>query len=121
MTGQIYQEVVANVAEHHDIPLAALHFYPMRANGEIAFPARLPGPMVRSTITTLDWLYWRMTKGVEDEQRRVLGLPRHRAPRRSGWPTAVRWKFRPTTSSAFRGWRPNGHRNSAIGDRLSVR
>lgn len=80
LTGQIYQEVVANVAEHHDIPLAALHFYPMRANGEIAFPARLPGPMVRSTITTLDWLYWRMTKGVEDEQRRVLGLPKASSP-----------------------------------------
>lgn len=26
LTGQIYQEVVANVAEHHGIPLAALHF-----------------------------------------------------------------------------------------------
>lgn len=80
LTGQIYQEVVANVAEHHDIPLAALHFYPMRANGEIAFPARLPGPMVRSAITTLDWLYWRMTKGVEDAQRRELGLPKASSP-----------------------------------------
>ncbi|WP_191964985.1 glycosyltransferase, partial [Mycobacterium tuberculosis] len=60
MTGQIYQEVVANVAEHHGIPLAALHFYPVRANGEIAFPARLPAPLVRSTITAIDWLYWRM-------------------------------------------------------------
>jgi len=74
LSGQIYQEVVANVAEHHHIPLAALHFYPMRANGEIAFPARLPSPLVRSTMTTLDWLYWRMTKGVEDGQRRELGL-----------------------------------------------
>ena len=80
LSGQIYQEVVANVAEHHDIPLAALHFYPMRANGEIAFPARLPSPVVRSTITTLDWLYWRMTKGVEDAQRRELGLPKASSP-----------------------------------------
>jgi UDP:flavonoid glycosyltransferase YjiC (YdhE family) len=80
LTGQIYQEVVANVAEHFDIPLAALHFYPMRANGEIAFPARLPSPLVRSTITTLDWLYWRMTKGVEDAQRREFGLPRASSP-----------------------------------------
>jgi UDP:flavonoid glycosyltransferase YjiC (YdhE family) len=80
LSGQIYQEVVANVAEHHDIPVAALHFYPMRANGEIAFPARLPSPVVRSTITTLDWLYWRMTKGVEDAQRRELGLPNASSP-----------------------------------------
>ena len=80
LTGQIYQEVVANVAEHHDIPLAALHFYPMRANGEIAYPARVPAPLVRSTISTLDWLYWRMTKGVEDAQRRELGLPKATSP-----------------------------------------
>ncbi|MFV3875263.1 glycosyltransferase [Mycobacterium tuberculosis] len=80
LTGQIYQEVVANVAEHHGIPLAALHFYPVRANGEIAFPARLPAPLVRSTITAIDWLYWRMTKGVEDAQRRELGLPKASTP-----------------------------------------
>jgi UDP:flavonoid glycosyltransferase YjiC (YdhE family) len=80
LTGQIYQEVVANVAEHYDMPLAALHFYPMRANGQLAFPARLPGPVIRSTIHTTDWLYWRMTKGVEDEQRRELGLPKASSP-----------------------------------------
>ncbi|MDT5220926.1 MAG: hypothetical protein QOF15_3031 [Mycobacterium sp.] len=80
LTGQIYQEVVANVAEHYNIPLAALHFYPMRANGQLAFPARLPGPVIRSTIHTTDWLYWRMTKGVEDEQRRELGLPKASSP-----------------------------------------
>lgn len=75
LTGQIYQEVAANVAERYDIPLAALHFYPMRPNGEIAFPARFPGPVIRSTMKTLDQLYWRMTKRVENAQRRELGLP----------------------------------------------
>lgn len=90
LTGQIYQEVVANVAEHHGIPLAALHFYPVRANGEIAFPARLPAPLVRSTITAIDWLYWRMTKGVEDAQRRELGCRRRQLPRRGEWPYAGR-------------------------------
>lgn len=75
LAGQIYQEVVANVAEHYDMPLAALHFYPMRANGQLAFPARLPGPIVRSAIATTDWVYWRMTRGVEDVQRSRLGLP----------------------------------------------
>lgn len=80
LTGQLYQEIAANVAERYDIPLAALHFYPMRANGQIAFPARLPAPLVRSTMRTLDWLYWRMTKGVEDAQRRDLGLPKATCP-----------------------------------------
>ncbi|MCV7008528.1 glycosyltransferase [Mycobacterium gordonae] len=81
LTGQIYQEVVANVAEHFDMPLAALHFYPMRANGQIGFSGiRFPGPIARSAFATTDWLYWRMTKGVEDEQRRVLGLPKASSP-----------------------------------------
>ncbi|GFG78869.1 putative glycosyltransferase [Mycobacterium paragordonae] len=81
LTGQIYQEVVANVAEHHDIPLAALHFYPMRANGQIGFSGvRLPGPIARTAFATTDWLYWRMTKGVEDAQRRELGLPNAASP-----------------------------------------
>src|SRR5665213_4438945 len=66
LTGQLYQEIAANVAEYYDIPLVALHAFPMRANGQIAFPARLPAPLVRSTMRTLDWLYWRMTRGVED-------------------------------------------------------
>ena len=81
LSGQIYQEVVANVAEHYDMPLAALHFYPMRANGQICFSgARLPAPIVRSMMTTADWLYWRMTKGVEDAQRRELGLSKASSP-----------------------------------------
>jgi len=76
LTGQLYQEIAVNVAEYYDIPAVALHAYPMRANGKIAFPARLPAPLVRSTMRTLDWLYWRMTRGVEDAQRRDLGLPK---------------------------------------------
>ncbi len=80
LTGPLYQEIAANVAEYYDIPLAALHAYPMRANGQIGFPARSPGPLVRSTMRTLDWLYWRMTRGVEETQRRDLGLPPARCP-----------------------------------------
>ena len=96
------------MAEHYDIPLAALHFYPMRANGEIAFPAGLPAPLVRSTITAIDWLYWRTTKGVEDAQRRELGLSKATTPARGGWPNAERSRSRPTTSFAFPDWRQNG-------------
>lgn len=80
LTGQIYQEVVANVAERYDIPLTALHFFPMRPNGQVAFPARFPAPVVRATMKTLDQLYWRMTKGVENAQRRELGLPNASSP-----------------------------------------
>jgi UDP:flavonoid glycosyltransferase YjiC (YdhE family) len=80
LTGQLYQEIAVNVAEHYDIPLAALHFYPMRPNGRVAFPSGLPGPLVRSTMRTLDWLYWRMTRGAEDAQRRDLGLPEATCP-----------------------------------------
>ena len=80
LTGQLYQEIAANVAEYYDIPLVALHAFPMRPNGKIAFPARLPAPLVRSTMRTLDWLYWRMTRGVEDAQRRDLGLPKATCP-----------------------------------------
>ncbi|OBK43408.1 glycosyltransferase [Mycobacterium sp. 1081908.1] len=80
LTGQLYQEIAANVAERYDIPLAALHFYPMRPNGQVAFPARLPAPVVRSTMKTLDWMYWRFTRGAEDEQRRDLGLPKATCP-----------------------------------------
>ncbi len=80
LTGPLYQEIASNVAEHYGIPFAALHLYPMRANGKIAFPARLPEPLVRSTMRTLDWLYWRMTRRAEDAQRRDLGLPKATCP-----------------------------------------
>jgi UDP:flavonoid glycosyltransferase YjiC (YdhE family) len=74
LTGTTYQEVVANVAECRDIPLAALHYFPARVNSHIvAFPA--PSPLVRSVWTAAEWLHWRMMKTAEDEQRRELGLP----------------------------------------------
>lgn len=108
LTGQIYQEVVANVAEHHGIPLAALHFYPVRANGEIAFPARLPAPLVRSTITAIDWLYWRMTKVLRTRSGVNWACRRRQLPRRGEWPYAGRWRSKPTTRFASRGWQRNG-------------
>ena len=35
LTGELYQAVAANVAEYYDIPLAALHYFPLRANGHL--------------------------------------------------------------------------------------
>ena len=58
------QELAANVAEYHGIPLAALHF----------FPARLLSTGV---------LYSNMTKAVAEAQRRALGLPEAAGPSRA--------------------------------------
>ena len=74
LTGTIYQGVAANVAEYYDIPLAALHYFPSRVNGRLV-PV-VPAPLIRSTISTVWWLYWRMTKDADDAQRRDLGLPK---------------------------------------------
>ncbi|WAJ47321.1 glycosyltransferase [Mycobacterium sp. Aquia_216] len=72
-TGINFEQAAANVAEHYDIPLATLHHFPMRANGELV--PTVPAPLVRSSMTAIEWLFWHSTKKVEDEQRRELGLP----------------------------------------------
>lgn len=81
VTGQTYHGVVANVAEYYDIPLAVLHHMPICVNGQLALPSiPSPSPLVRSTLRAAWWLYWRITKDVDDAQRRELGLPRAAAP-----------------------------------------
>jgi UDP:flavonoid glycosyltransferase YjiC (YdhE family) len=77
-TGQSFEAVAANVAEYHDIPLATLHYAPIRLNGEL-LPS-LPAPLVRSAITVNDWLFRCLTKKIEDAQRRELGLPKATGP-----------------------------------------
>lgn len=77
LTGTTYQEVAANVAEHHGIPLAALHYFPFRANTQI-LPIPLPAGLVRSVWPAAEWLHWRLVKPAEDAQRRGLGLPKAR-------------------------------------------
>jgi UDP:flavonoid glycosyltransferase YjiC (YdhE family) len=78
LTGMIYQEVAANVAEYYDIPLTALHYFPIRANGHL-IPS-VSSPLIRSAISAIWWLQWRMTKEAEDAQRRELGLPKATSP-----------------------------------------
>ena len=73
-TGLIFEKLAANVAEYYDIPLATLHYFPVRANGHL-IPI-LPAPLIRSATTVFFWLYWRRSKKVEDAQRRELGLPK---------------------------------------------
>ena len=78
LTGGIFQEPAANVAQYYDIPLATLHHFPWRANGQLV--PILPSPLIRSAMTVNEWLYWRVTKKVEDAQRRELGLPKATSP-----------------------------------------
>lgn len=72
--GQTYQGVAANVAEFYDIPMAAMHHFPHRVNGHL-LPV-VPPPVLRGTMSVIEWVYWRITKSAEDVQRRRLGLPK---------------------------------------------
>ncbi|BBX96088.1 hypothetical protein MLAC_13820 [Mycobacterium lacus] len=81
MTGQTYHGVVANVAEYYDIPLAALHHFPMRINGQIKIPS-VPTPafLMRSAMKATVRFYSAVSKEVDRTQRRELGLPPAAAP-----------------------------------------
>jgi UDP:flavonoid glycosyltransferase YjiC (YdhE family) len=77
-TGLSFEQPAANVAEYYDIPLATLHYLPVRANGQLL--PFLPGPLGRFAMTAYDWLGWRMDRKLEDAQRRELGLPKATSP-----------------------------------------
>ncbi|WP_422746637.1 glycosyltransferase [Mycobacterium sp. WMMD1722] len=79
-----FEVQAADVAEYQQIPLATLHWYPMRPNGQLA--PFLPAPVGRSAMAAYDWLSrggW--ARKVETQQRRELGLPKARGP----WPQRV--------------------------------
>lgn len=78
VTGLVFEEAVADVAEYCDIPLAAIHYFPARAHGQLF--KMLPAPLTRSAMTMYEWLTWRMGKKADDAQRRELGLPRATRP-----------------------------------------
>jgi UDP:flavonoid glycosyltransferase YjiC (YdhE family) len=78
IAGPIFEQPVANVAEYYDIPLATLHYFPVRAHGQLL--PFLPSPLIRSAMTMNDWLSWRQMKKMEDAQRRELGLPKATGP-----------------------------------------
>ncbi len=81
-TGINFEDAAANVAEFYDIPLATLHYFPLRPNSQtLRF---LPAPLARSAVAAFWWVSWRGMKKAEDAQRRELGLPKARgsAPRR---------------------------------------
>ncbi|QUR67337.1 glycosyltransferase [Mycobacterium spongiae] len=79
MTGQTYHGVVANVAEYYDIPLAALHHFPVQVNGQLAIPW-IPTPLLRPALMRSamkgSWrLYSYVSKDADSTQRRALRLP----------------------------------------------
>ena len=78
LTSQSFEEAAANAAEYYDIPLATLHFFPVRAHGQLL--SFLPAPLGRSAMTVVEWLAWPVTKKLEDAQRRELGLPKAAGP-----------------------------------------
>jgi UDP:flavonoid glycosyltransferase YjiC (YdhE family) len=82
LTGLIFEQPAANVAEYYDIPLVTLHYFPARAHGQLL--PLLPAPLSRAAMTANDWAVWRGTREAEDAQRHQLGLPNatRPAPRR---------------------------------------
>ncbi|GFG50520.1 glycosyl transferase family 1 [Mycolicibacterium agri] len=77
-TGLSFEQPAVNVAEFYDIPLATLHYLPVRPNGQVL--RFLPKPLGRAAMATYDWVAWRMDKKLEDTQRRQLGLPKSTRP-----------------------------------------
>jgi UDP:flavonoid glycosyltransferase YjiC (YdhE family) len=78
LTGVIFEQPAANVAEYHGIPLVTLQYFPTRAHGQLL--PFVPAPLSRMAMTVNDWLAWRGTKKGEDAQRRELGLPNATGP-----------------------------------------
>ena len=77
-TGLSFEQPAANVAEYYGIPLVTLHYHPARANGQLM--PFLPGVLGRLAMTADERLGWRVSKKVDDEQRRQLGLPKTNGP-----------------------------------------
>ena len=73
-----FEPPAANVAEYYDIPLATVHVFPVRANGQV-WPF-LPSPLGRYALTVYEWANWRGVKRFDDAQRRQLGLPKAAGP-----------------------------------------
>lgn len=78
LTGLIFEQPAANVAEALNIPLATLQYFPCRPHGRLL--PFLPPLLSRLAMTGNDWAAWRGTRTAEDTQRRELGLPGSTGP-----------------------------------------
>lgn len=74
LTGMNYEGIAANVAEYHDIPLATLQIFPLRANGRLV--PFLPAPAGRALMAAAEYMTWRGHRVADDAQRLELGLPK---------------------------------------------
>ena len=73
VTGISYEELVFDVAEYCDVPLATVLWFPMRVNGRLL--PNLPAPAIRAAMKVYERLIWLGVKKVVGMQRRELGLP----------------------------------------------
>jgi UDP:flavonoid glycosyltransferase YjiC (YdhE family) len=73
-----FEQPAINVAEYHDIPLATVHYRPIRVNGQMV--PILPSPLARLAMTVDERMAWRMAKKIDDAQRRELGLAKSAGP-----------------------------------------
>jgi UDP:flavonoid glycosyltransferase YjiC (YdhE family) len=78
VTGLLFEDGAANVAEYHGVPLATFHYSPVRPNGRMI--RHLPAPLGRSVLTALEWSARVVFGKFENEQRRELGLPKASGP-----------------------------------------
>ena len=84
LSGYGFEQFPFNVAEYYDIPFAMLHWFPIRANGEVV--PLLPPPLGRAAMRGYERLMWGgPAKAAEDAQRGELGLPRATYP----WPRRI--------------------------------
>jgi UDP:flavonoid glycosyltransferase YjiC (YdhE family) len=77
-TGLVFEDGAANIAEYYDIPLATLHYFPLRPNGQLL--PYLPAPLGRAAMIAYWWLSLGLLGRFEKAHRRELGLPRARGP-----------------------------------------
>jgi UDP:flavonoid glycosyltransferase YjiC (YdhE family) len=73
LTGLIFEQPAANVAEYYGIPLVTVQYFPVRPHGRLL--PFFPPALNRLGMRTNDLAAWRGTRDGEDAQRRELGLP----------------------------------------------
>ncbi|KRD20428.1 hypothetical protein ASE48_01060 [Mycobacterium sp. Root265] len=73
VTGTAYQEIAGNVAEFRGLPLAEVHYFPVRPSRHV-LPVRLPRAMVAAGYAAGERAHWQLLKPAEAQQRRALGL-----------------------------------------------
>ncbi|BBZ36298.1 hypothetical protein MCNF_49030 [Mycolicibacterium confluentis] len=79
-TGLFFEQITANVAEHYDIPLVAMHYTPVRPNGQLALGRRRPPALVLGAMTSYNWAWFLQTMNLDNAQRRALGMPMANRP-----------------------------------------